>query len=61
MAKAQQLEEAEDFCRYIDSTPSPFQLVDATAARLDAAGFTRISESDVWIDKVCRRPYCPTG
>ena len=28
--------EAESFCKYIDSTPSPFHLVDTTAARLVA-------------------------
>eukprot|EP00035_Acanthoeca_spectabilis_P023206 m.448277 g.448277 ORF g.448277 m.448277 type:complete len:479 (+) comp19637_c0_seq1:1245-2681(+) len=44
--------EARDFCKYIDSTPSPFHLVSASAARLDAAGFIRLSEGDNWADKI---------
>eukprot|EP00038_Savillea_parva_P011003 m.194395 g.194395 ORF g.194395 m.194395 type:complete len:480 (-) comp19178_c0_seq1:19-1458(-) len=45
-------QEARDFCKYIDATPSPFHLVEVTAARLAKAGFVRLKEGDDWGDKI---------
>lgn len=39
---------AEGLCEFIDGSPSPFHVCQSTAARLLAAGFTELSESDPW-------------
>ena len=39
---------AEDLCAYIDASPSPYHCVAETARRLQAAGFRRLEEADVW-------------
>lgn len=35
-------------CEFIDASPSPFHVCETAAARLLAAGFTELSESDPW-------------
>ena len=42
------LEAARDLIRFIDASPSPFHACATAAARLDAAGFTRLTETDPW-------------
>ncbi len=39
---------ALDLATYIDASPSPYHAVLEAAARLEAAGFTRLRESDAW-------------
>lgn len=39
---------AEELIEFIDASPSPFHACESAAARLDAAGFTRLEESDAW-------------
>lgn len=41
-------EAARDLCKYLDESPSPFHAVLETIRRLEAAGFTRLNESDAW-------------
>lgn len=38
----------QDLCDYIEASPSPYHCVDASIARLQAAGFTELKERDVW-------------
>jgi aspartyl aminopeptidase len=37
----------DDFCKFVDASPSPFHAVQESARRLEEAGFGRISESDI--------------
>ncbi len=39
---------AGDLLRYIDRSPSPYHAAAETAARLDAAGFERLEETELW-------------
>ncbi len=39
---------ADDLLRFIDSCPTPYHAVREVGARLEAAGFTRLEESDQW-------------
>ena len=39
---------AADLCRFIDQSPSPFHVCTTVAAELDAAGFIRVHEREVW-------------
>ncbi len=39
---------ATDLCAFIDASPSPFHAVATAAARLDAAGFEGVDETDDW-------------
>lgn len=38
----------QDLLRYIDASPTPFHAVAETAARLEAEGYRRLLETDVW-------------
>ncbi|MGH3499960.1 MAG: M18 family aminopeptidase [Nocardioidaceae bacterium] len=40
--------EASGLCSYVDAAPSPFHACDEAAGRLEAAGFSRVQESDEW-------------
>jgi aspartyl aminopeptidase len=42
------LDAARDLVRFIDASPSPFHACATAAARLDAAGFARVAETDAW-------------
>lgn len=42
------LDAARDLIAFIDASPSPFHACATAAARLDAAGFTRLDETDAW-------------
>jgi aspartyl aminopeptidase len=42
------LDAARDLISFIDTSPSPFHTCATAAARLDAAGFTRLGEADEW-------------
>ena len=42
------LDPARDLLTFIDASPSPFHACATAAARLDAAGFTRLAETDEW-------------
>ncbi len=39
---------ADDLCRFVDASPSPFHAVATAAAALDAAGWSRLDERDAW-------------
>ena len=39
---------AQGLCEFIDAAPSPFHVCQTVAARLQAAGFTELAESDAW-------------
>jgi aspartyl aminopeptidase len=39
---------ADDLCRFVDASPSPFHAVATAAAALEAAGWTRADERDPW-------------
>ncbi len=39
---------ALDLCSFVDASPSPFHAVAEMARRLDAGGFTRLSERETW-------------
>lgn len=39
---------ADDLCRFVDASPSPFHAVTTAAAALEAAGFSRADERDPW-------------
>ncbi|RYY50057.1 MAG: M18 family aminopeptidase, partial [Actinomycetales bacterium] len=39
---------ADDLCRFVDASPSPFHAVATAAAALDAAGWSRADERDPW-------------
>ncbi len=39
---------AEDLCRFIDASPSPYHVVASVARRLEAAGFHAVDESSPW-------------
>ena len=41
-------DDTADLCAFIDASPSPFHAVATAAQRLDAAGFTRLSEAAAW-------------
>lgn len=43
-------EAVADLCTFLDASPSPFHAVATTAARLDAAGFTRLTDGGDWSD-----------
>jgi aspartyl aminopeptidase len=40
--------EATGLCAYVDASPSPFHACEQAAARLEAAGFRRLLETDGW-------------
>jgi len=48
------LDAARDLMGFIDASPSPFHACATAAARLDAAGFTGLSETDAWPDHAHR-------
>src|ERR1700761_900594 len=39
---------ARGLCEFIDASPSPFHVCDTVAARLRAAGYTELAETDEW-------------
>src|ERR1700739_2403082 len=39
---------ARGLCEFIDAAPSPFHVCDTVAARLRAAGYTELAETDEW-------------
>lgn len=39
---------AEDLCAFVDASPSPFHVCATVAARLEAAGFSRVLETEPW-------------
>lgn len=39
---------ADDLCRFIDQSPSPFHVCQTVAGELEAAGFVRVDERDGW-------------
>jgi aspartyl aminopeptidase len=39
---------AQGLCEFIDASPSPFHVCQTVAARLQAAGYTELAESDAW-------------
>lgn len=41
-------ESAADFVKFVDASPSPFHAVQTCVARLEAAGFTPLSERAAW-------------
>jgi aspartyl aminopeptidase len=46
-----------DLLTYIDRSPTPYHAVAETAARLEAAGFTRLEEADLWRHEPGARHY----
>ena len=50
------LDAARDLLTFIDASPSPFHACATAALRLDAAGFTRLGETDEWPSDT-RRAY----
>lgn len=48
MIPAMTKQTALDMATYIDASPSPYHAVLEAAARLEAAGFTELTESDCW-------------
>jgi len=51
------LDAARDLLTFIDASPSPFHACATAAARLDAAGFTRLAETDEWPAQGRARAY----
>jgi len=51
----------EGLCAFIDASPSPFHVCLTVAAELDAAGFTRLSESAAWTAGEPGRYYIVRG
>ncbi len=51
------LEAAHDLLAFIDDAPTPFHACAVAAARLDAAGFTRVDETDAWPTGAGQRQY----
>ncbi|SOV01190.1 probable aspartyl aminopeptidase [Ustilago sp. UG-2017a] len=45
---------ARRFLEYVDASPTPFHAVATTSAMLDAAGFERVKENELWDNKVKR-------
>ncbi|CBQ68247.1 probable aspartyl aminopeptidase [Sporisorium reilianum SRZ2] len=45
---------ARRFLEYVDASPTPFHAVATSSAMLDAAGFERVKESELWGNKVKR-------
>jgi len=43
--------EATGLCAYVDASPSPFHACAQAAARLEDAGFTRLHETDRWLQE----------
>ncbi|MET9325560.1 M18 family aminopeptidase [Tsukamurella sp. NPDC003166] len=39
---------AEGLCAFVDASPSPFHVVETTAARLSTVGYTELAEGDRW-------------
>lgn len=39
---------ADDLCRFVDASPTPFHAVETAAARLEEAGYTRVEETQAW-------------
>jgi len=48
---------ARDLLAFIDASPSPFHACASAAARLDAAGFVRVDETDDWSAADSGRAY----
>lgn len=42
---------ADDFCEFVDNSPSPFHVCRTTAERLRENGFRELAETDSWPDK----------
>lgn len=51
------LARAADLLRYIDASPTPYHAVAESAARLEAAGFSRIEERELWKLEPGQRVY----
>jgi aspartyl aminopeptidase len=51
----------DDLLAYIDSAPTPYHAVAETARRLEAAGFARLSEREVWEVSPGMRRYAVRG
>ncbi|PWY97417.1 hypothetical protein BCV70DRAFT_233825 [Testicularia cyperi] len=45
---------ARRFLKYVDASPTPFHAVATTSEMLDAAGFQRVKESELWDDTIKR-------
>ena len=52
---------AQDLLDFIDSSPSPWHVVDTLARRLDARGYTPLRESDGWSLKAGGKHYVTRG
>ncbi len=39
---------ADDLCRFVDASPTPFHAVASAAARLQGAGYTEVAEHEAW-------------
>lgn len=52
---------AQDLLDFIDASPSPWHAVATCCARLDAAGYQRLNESDRWSLQVGGRYYVTRG
>ena len=48
---------ADDLLRFIDSSPTPYHAIALVQSRLEAAGFTRIEESEHWTLETGDRRY----
>lgn len=42
---------AQELLTFVDSSPTPFQLVSTVSTRLRAAGFVELQEIDTWAKK----------
>jgi aspartyl aminopeptidase len=54
-------EPVSDLLAYLDASPTPYHAVAETAARLEAAGYRRLFESDVWELGAGDRSYVVRG
>ncbi|MDQ3470541.1 MAG: M18 family aminopeptidase, partial [Actinomycetota bacterium] len=52
---------AVDLCAYLDASPSPWHAVASSAARLKAAGFTELRETDPWDGSIPAAGYVVRG
>ena len=50
------MQTTDKLMEYIQDSPSPYHAAAAAAARLEAAGFTRLEESAPWAPTATRPP-----
>lgn len=53
--------QVQDLLAFIDASPSPWHAVDSMAGRLEAAGFTKLDETEKWALKPDGRHYVVRG